>query len=122
MVKRGRSPFLECSTRGDKRFSPFFARIKRYGKTIEDIYQGAKVFPDGSTGLGWKEAKGRKCTNLDEVRELYDLLWEEYLEENPHLKDILVNVTGVSDRFGKEGETCQAETLWRLRDKLKDTV
>ena len=44
MIKHGNPPYLECSSRGDKRFSAFYARIK--GKTIEEIYQSAKIFAD----------------------------------------------------------------------------
>lgn len=118
MLKRGVSPFLECSSRGDKRFSPFFAYLKGYSSSIEELYQAAKVFPDGSSGKTWKEAKGKKCINQNEVRELYDLLWAQYIHENPHLGEILIKSSGLSDMFGKEGETCQASTLWEIRKKL----
>ena len=56
---------MECSTKGDKRFSVFCARVdRRGGKSIEEIYQAAKVFEDGSTGLTWREAKGRVAVNF----------------------------------------------------------
>lgn len=118
MLKRGESPFLECSSRGDKRFSPFFAYIRGYSKSIENLYQGAKIFPDGQTNLNWKEAKGKQCINQDEVRELYDILWEQYIIENPELQKVLISQSGLSDMFGTEGNTCQADTLWRIREKL----
>jgi hypothetical protein len=52
MIQHGTAPFLECSSRGDRRFSAFAARIKSRGnKSIEEIYQAAKRFEDGSTGL-----------------------------------------------------------------------
>ncbi len=61
MIQHGAAPFLECSSRGDRRFSAFAARIKRRAnKSIEEIYQGAKRFEDGSTGLTWREAKGKR--------------------------------------------------------------
>jgi hypothetical protein len=42
MIQHGAAPFLECSSRGDRRFSAFAARIKRRAnKSIEEIYQGA---------------------------------------------------------------------------------
>lgn len=122
MLKRGESPFLECSSRGDKRFSPFFAYIKGYSKSIEDLYQGAKIFPDGSTNLTWKEAKGKQCINQDEVRDLYEYLWEQYIIENPELQKVLISHTGLSDMFGTEGGTCQAATLWRIRQKIIDNT
>jgi hypothetical protein len=64
MVKHGVAPYLECSSKGDKRFSAFYARIKaKKNKSIEELYQAFKIFDDGSTGLDWREAKGRKCVN-----------------------------------------------------------
>jgi hypothetical protein len=75
MIQHGTAPFLECSSRGDRRFSAFAARIKSRGnKSIEEIYQAAKVFADGSTGLSWREAKGKRAVNADEVRALYSVL------------------------------------------------
>lgn len=65
MIRHGVAPFLECSSKGDKRFSAFCATAVGYdGRTIEQVYQAAKVFDDGSTGLSWRAAKGEtpcKC-------------------------------------------------------------
>lgn len=117
MLKYGKAPRLECSSKGEKRFSAFYARIQqRGGNTIETIYQAAKVFEDGSTGLHWKEAKGRQAVNQDECAELYDLLWAEYLEEKPELWPILLEYDGLQDIYGQQGHVCQADTLWRLRN------
>lgn len=116
MIRHGRAPFLECSSRGDRRFSAFHARIRaRGGRTIETIYQGAKVFEDGSTGLSWRAAKGRRAVNADQVRALYSRLWDEYIEENPELLVVLRAAPGVSDVFGQPGHACQATELWRIR-------
>ena len=117
MLRYGIEPFLECSTKGDKRFSPFCARIEaRNAQTIENIYQMSKVFPDGTTGLRWQDAKGRLAVNQEELTALYAQLWDEYLTENPHLLDILVAQTGLSDMFGREGHCCQVTELWRIRN------
>lgn len=116
MVRHGVAPFLECSTRGDGRFSAFVARIRGRGNhSVEDIYQAAKVFKGGITGLDWRMAKGRQAINADEVRALYSTLWDEYLEENPHLLPVLTAATGLQDRFGEPGHACQATELWRIR-------
>ncbi len=114
MVRCGKAPFLECSSRGDKRFSAFYARVN--GRSIEGRYQAAKVFADGSTGLGWREAKGRKPINIGEVSRLYEELWRVYLEENPELLIFLREQTGLSDVFGQSGHNCQATVLWKLRE------
>lgn len=121
-VYHGKPPFLECSSAGDKRFSAFYARIKgRGGRTIEELYQAAKRFSCGSTGLSIKEAKGKRPLNGPEVRALYALLWDEYMQENPHLLPILQTATGLSDRFGRKGSVCQATELWRIRNNSPTT-
>lgn len=115
MIKHGEAPYLECSSFGDKRFSAFFARIKKRGnKSIEEIYQAAKVLEDGKTGLSWRQAKGKKAINQEEVNHLYDSLWKEYLEENPALLEVLKSASGLSDKFGQAGHCCQATSLWKL--------
>lgn len=116
MITHGRAPFLECSSKGDQRFSAFHARIRRRGgRSIEEIYQGAKVFADGSTGLSWRQAKGRRATNMAEVVRLYAALWDEFIAENPHLLQVLLQAPGLSDLFGQVGHCCQASELWRIR-------
>jgi hypothetical protein len=117
MIKIGNAPYLECSSRGDVRFSAFCARIRARGnKTIEILYQAAKVFPDGSTGLSWREAKGRRAVNAEECAALYDKLWQEYLAENPELLEVLRAASGLSDLFGQLGHCCQALSLWKIRN------
>ena len=120
MIRIGVPPYLECSTKGDKRFSAFCARLKARGnKSIEEIYQAAKIFEDGSTGLSWRQAKGRKPINIKEVAILYSQLWDEYINENPELLKVLKLVTGLSDIFGQEifPSQCQAIELWRIRNE-----
>ena len=113
-MKYGRSPYLECSSKGDKRFSPFYARVN--GKSIEEQYQAAKVFEDGSTGLSWQKAKGRKAVNLEECISLYDKLWRQYIDEHPDLLIVLRQASGLSDMFAQPGSINQAEVLWRIRN------
>ena len=117
MLSFGEPPFLECSTAGDKRFSAFCARIEgRQAKTIESIYQAAKVFNDGSTNLTWRQAKGLKPVNKEETAALYSKLWDEYIDENPHLLEVLKQHSGLSDVYGKKNGLCQARELWRIRN------
>ena len=118
MIKHGEPPFLECSGKGDKRLSAFNARLsKRNNRSIEEIYQAAKVFEDGSTGLSWRDAKGRKAVNATEVSQLYARLWDEYIVENPELLTLIRKVSGLSDIFGQKGHACQATELWRIRNE-----
>lgn len=116
VVRCGTAPFLECSSKGDKRFSAFYARIKGRGnRSVEEIYQAAKVFENGETGLDWKAAKGRKAVNWEEVTNLYATLWDEYIMENPGLLPVLIDATGLSDIFGQPNNNCQSVELWRIR-------
>ena len=116
MIRHGQAPFLECSSKGDKRFSAFYARLPRLGnKSIEEIYQATKEFSDGSTGLSWREAKGRRAINMEECALLYTILWDEYIRDHPELLLVLRNASGLSDMFGQPGHCCQATELWRIR-------
>lgn len=118
MIRHGHPPYLECSSRGERRFSAFSAHIRaRGGRSVEDLYQASKVFEDGSTGLSWREAKGRKAINADVCASFYARLWEEYIAENPELLGLLRLACGLSDMFGQEGHCCQATELWRIRNE-----
>lgn len=114
MLRFGTAPYLECSSRGDKRFSAFYARVN--GRSIEEQYQAAKVFADGSTGLSWRQAKGRRAVNAEACAKLYRQLWEQYIHAHPELLEVLLAVSGVSDIFGQAGHVCQAEVLWQIRN------
>ncbi len=117
MIRYGSPPFLECSSRGDRRFSAFSARIRQRGnRSIEDLYQAAKIFEDGTTGLSWQRAKGRKAVNAAEAASLYAILWNKYIADNPNLLQILRSAPGLQDQFGQPGHCCQATELWRIRN------
>ena len=119
MVRHGKPPYLECSSKGEKRLSAFYARPSILnGKSIEEAYQWRKRFADGSTGLTWREAKGRKAVNITEVRELYSELWDAYIAENHDLAAMICRASGLSDIYGKKGSACQATELWRIRTSL----
>lgn len=116
MIRHGEPPYLECSSRGDKRFSAFYARMSFAPfKTIEEIYHSHKIFEDGSTGLSIKEAKGKKAVNQEFCTHLYKKLWKQYISENG-LLPVLKEATGLSDIFGQEGHVCQATVLWEIRN------
>ena len=109
MIRLGVAPYLECSTRGDRRFSALVARPTRFGgaRSIEELYQGYKTFADRQRTL---------CVNIVEARALYAHLWDCYIAENQHLLLVLRQATGLSDMFGQTGHACQAEELWRIRN------
>ena len=123
MIKVGKPPYLECSTKGDTRFSPFYARPSCLdGLSIEEAYHAFKLFDDGSRGFTWRRAKAKKksgslVVNQDACNELYSMLWDEYMLENDHLVEVLLKQTGLSDIFGYEPGPCQALELWRIRER-----
>ena len=112
MKKFGSAPFLECSSKGDSRFSAFKAKV--YGKTIEELYQAFKVFEDGATGLHWKQAKGKKPINAENARKYYSMLWREWFRLNPAALEYIRQYNGFSDVFGQEGHACQAEEIYNI--------
>lgn len=121
MYSIGFAPFLECSSKGDKRFSAFYAKLN-CGKSIEKIYQEGKIFLiDGKevTGLSPMEAKalqklGHVATNQVQMRDLYVKLWDDYFEENPNLIEVILKYRGFTDIFGEHGRACQAEEVYRI--------
>lgn len=115
MIQHGEPPYLECSSKGDKRFSAFYARPRSLnGRSIEVAYQALKRFADGSTGLNWKQAKGQYPVNADECARMYEVWWTEWVLEK-RLLPVLVQASGLSDRFGQPGHVCQATVLWNIR-------
>ncbi len=119
-MRYGVPPFLECSSHGDKRFSAFYARVN--GKSIEEQYQAAKKFSDGSTGLHWRQAKGKRPVNAAECRAFYESLWRQYIAEHPELLEVLKAASGLSDIFARPGSVNQAEVLWAIRNKSASTL
>lgn len=132
MLTRGVAPFLECSTKGDKRFSPFYATVK--GVSIETAYHARKILrpktpvlfgPDKHTNLSWQRAKelqksGWILTNPKRCATLYAEMWDAYMKENRELLDVLAKASGLSDMFGQEsGNVCQVIELWRIRAAYK---
>ena len=117
MFKIGQAPYLECSSKGDKRFSAFYAKVD--GISIETLYQRYKKFEDGTTGLDWRAAKGRIPINIEECR-VYLLLnyGIDTYQTNPELQQVLIESSGLSDIFGQPGHVCQAAELWRIREEL----
>jgi hypothetical protein len=119
LIRHGEPPYLECSSRGDRRFSAFYAKLD--GKSIEELYQRFKLFPDKdgkpfSYGNNWKSAKGNKAINQEEAASYYASLWDRYLDERPELLEVIKSASGLSDIFGQAGHVCQATELWRIKN------
>lgn len=122
MVRYGSAPYLECSSKGDKRFSAFSARPRSLnGRSIEQAYQAMKIFADGSTGLSWRDAKGKFAVNQETCAAAYEQWWREWVDEQ-QLAPVLRAAAGLSDIFGQVGHVCQAEVLWRIREGAGGTL
>lgn len=109
----------ELSTRGDKRFSAFSARLSD-GRTIEDAYQlDVKGYRKlGYTALQAKNDRGVHAPNNLTEQQLWDQylsLWRQFAAENPDLvEDLRVKSSGkvLTDQFAN-GNVSQARA-WAL--------
>ena len=114
--------YLECSSKGDKRFSAFYAKVDCYGviDSIENIYQSVK-----RNGLGEKVGKGKKVEYISInghildpkfLTPFYKLLWCKYLDNNPELVEYAKDFDVFTDMFRGKCINCQADVI---RDYVK---
>lgn len=120
MVKVGQPPYLECSLKGDKRFSAFYAHVNINGtiSSIESFYQSYKeTGVEGSIVAGWRANKGQLAkygATRAQCRTYYSKLWNMYLEAHPELVAEAQAFNGFTDVFGKRGNCCQAEEIFHF--------
>lgn len=115
-----RPKVLECSSRGDRRFSALFANVTIKGKTqsIEVWYQNAKRTADGK-----RAGKGKTFDHIvcpftgdklpaGEASNLYKGLWITYLSKNPDLVAYAEGFDSFHDMFRRENTVnCQADVI-----------
>ena len=120
MFRFARYGGYECSSKGDRRFSAFYARLKD-GRTIEEAYQldvkGYRIYGNNPM-LG----KGKPPINraVDTWLE-YLALWETWAKENPRLIEELKTIAlkhscTLSDMFAKTPVN-QANTLVHILNR-----
>jgi hypothetical protein len=121
---------LECSSKGDKRFSALYANITVFGRNtnIERHYQGCKRFND----MNISKAKGKKPDYIEingkslDVRYLtpwYKLLWVKYLDRNPDLVDYASGFDEFHDIFkGKNTINCQADVIRQYIKQGRESI
>ena len=122
---------LECSSKGDIRFSAFGARVKVFGveDTIESHYQKSKVIITGYdangnivshvAGKGKKPSAIRLCRRIGpydyfDVKYLsawYSLLWVKYLDAHPELVTYAMQFDDFHDMFRGKCINCQADVI-----------
>lgn len=133
VLKDTNKKVLECSSKGDKRFSALYAKVSvnNVFDSIENHYQKAKTFKDENGNLmqydNWKEAKGKKpiAFNISGYylplrfgAMFYSLMWYKYLKGNPSLEKVLEQFDIYNDLFkSKKSYVCQADVI---RDYMED--
>jgi hypothetical protein len=120
---------LECSSKGDKRFSAFYAKVSVFNKfdSIENHYQLSKRFGDKPAPLTWREAKGKKPTHfvvgnkeypLNLLAPWYESLWLKYFSKNIDLLKVIEFYDDFTDMFKrKNAVVCQADVIKKIRYK-----
>lgn len=138
---------LECSTKGDKRFSALNAKVlvKVNGielfDSIEVHYQNAKEylneFGDFVKAKDWKEAKHWQHKRQKPVRlningvilpleylsQYYKTLWVKYLDANPSLVDYAKQFDDFTDFYRTEQTmNCQADVIKQYVKEGRNSV
>lgn len=117
----------EVSSKGDKRFSALFAKLKD-GRTIEEAYQ-LDVKGYRSKSNDWRLGKGKppiKSISKEQSWKEYKQLWKTYLLENPNLirdlqKEVEKNNNTLRDSFANT-DINQARALSEiLNESIKES-
>jgi len=122
---------LECSTKGDVRFSALYAKVSVFGKedSIENHYQLSKRFPEAPKT--WREAKGKKAVYLEInglklstnfLTQWYYCLWLKYLDQHPRLVEYAQQFEDFQDFFAKTGTNSQSDVIKMYVRKGRKTV
>ena len=121
---------LECSSKGDKRFSAFYADVTVFGRTtnIERHYQGCKKFNDQTV----IKAKGKSPDYIEingkqfdkkYLTPWYKLLWVKYLDNNPEIVEYASQFDDFHDIFkGKNTINCQADVVRQYIKQGRESI
>ncbi|MCR8641413.1 hypothetical protein NV379_01975 [Paenibacillus sp. N1-5-1-14] len=123
---------LECSSKGDKRFSAFYAKVKAWGKydSIENHYQLCKRFGNNAPS-SWRDAKGKQPTHIElngksyelsYLSQWYKMLWVEYLDKNPELVKYANGFDEFNDIFKGKSLNCQADVVRQYIKQGRESV
>lgn len=114
---------LYCDSRGDKRFSAFYAKVNLDGiiDSIENFYQNSKRDEYGNI-----PGKGRKVSYMvfrskklpaNKLTDFYKYLWKLYFQQNPELLEYASQFEEFIDRFKGKCINCQADVIKELVNK-----
>lgn len=108
---------LECSSKGDKRFSAFYAKVKVFGleDSIERHYQNCKRDENGchvnkGESVKYIVINGKKISAIF-LTAYYKLLWCSYLDHNEHLVEYAKSFDDYNDMFKGKAVNCQADVI-----------
>lgn len=124
---------LECSSKGDKRFSAFYARVNVFGKydSIENHYQLSKRFGDEDAPQNWRDSKGRvpthfnlkgKDIDINLLSQFYKILWVKYLLCNPELVEYASQFDEYNDIFKGKSTNCQADVVRQYIKEGRESI
>lgn len=112
---------LECSSKGDKRFSALYAKVKVFGvyDSIENHYQNCKRDINNQVVGKGKKVYKMVIEKTKETIELppsfltayYKLLWCAYLDANPNLVEYASRFNDYHDTFKGKAINCQADVI-----------
>lgn len=117
---------LECSSKGDKRFSALYAKIELFDKvnTIENFYQSSKVILINNKRqcvTDWRKSKGQNIYGFvlnnmyfepKYISSFYKLMWVKYLDNNKDLVQYAKQFDDFNDMFkSKKSYVCQADVV-----------
>ena len=118
---------LYCDSRGDKRFSAFYAKIQLDGvvDSIENFYQNSKRDENGNVpGKGRKVSymvfRNRKL-DVSKLSDFYRYLWKLYFQQNPNLLEYASQFNTFIDRFRGKCINCQADVIRDLVNEYRNT-
>ena len=121
---------LECSSKGDKRFSAFYAYVEVFGRNtnIERHYQSSKKFYDANItkakGLqpDYMEIDGKQI-DKKYLTAWYKLLWVKYLDQHKELVDYANEFDDFNDIFkGKKSINCQADVIRQYVKQGRESI
>lgn len=112
---------IEVSSKGDKRFSALYAKLKD-GRTIEEAWQiGVKGYSSVKEGKG---KPPKRKMSPEESYQAYKNLWRQWARENPKLLKALRSMTrdgkGLNDSFGTT-QNNQARALAEILNETNPT-
>lgn len=123
---------LECSSKGDKRFSALYAKVNVFGfeDTIEGHYQNSKRNKEGyivkkGMHVDTMVIVKRNHTIKLEAKYLtayYKLLWCCYLDNNPDLVEYASKFDDYNDMFKGKAINCQADVIRQYIKQGRRTI